>query len=72
VEVRQHPNRMAIWQAMPDATHMAGRMPLTREEAARAQAALDEARAIHEATPTAIAERMRHAADDILRLRIDE
>lgn len=71
-DVRQHPNRMAIWQAMPEATHMAGRIPLTREEAARAQAALDAARAIHAATPMAIAERIRHAADDILRLRIDE
>ena len=60
VDVRQHPNRMAIWQAMPEATHMAGRIPLTREEAAHAQAMLDEGRAIHEATPMAIAE--RHAA----------
>ena len=40
VDVRQHPNRMAIWQAAPEATHMAGRIPLTREEAARAQSFL--------------------------------
>lgn len=72
IEVRQHPNRVAIRQAAPDATHMAGRIPLTREEAASAQAALDTARAIYDATPLAIAERMRHAADDILKLRIDE
>lgn len=72
VEVRAHPNRVAIRQAAPDATHMAGRIPLTAEQAVRAQAALDSARAAHEATPFAVAERMRHAADDILRLRIDE
>ncbi|MDY6957242.1 MAG: hypothetical protein SVO96_10285 [Pseudomonadota bacterium] len=72
VDVRQHPNRMAIWQAAPEATHMAGRIPLTREQAARAQAALDAARAVYEASPMAISERIRHAADDILRLRIDE
>lgn len=72
VDVRQHPNRMAIWQAAPEATHMAGRIPLTREEAARAQAALDAARAVYEVSPMAISERIRHAADDILRLRIDE
>jgi hypothetical protein len=72
VEVRGHPNRRAIWQAVPDATHMAGRIALTADEAARAQAALDAARAAHEATPLAVAERMRHAADQILRLRIDE
>lgn len=72
VEVRSHPNRRAIWQAVPDATHMAGRIALTADEAARARAALDVAHAAHQATPFAVAERMRHAADQILRLRIDE
>ncbi len=72
VEVRSHPNRRAIRQAAPDATHMAGRIALTAAEAARAQAALDAARAAQEATPFAVAERMRRAADAILRLRIDE
>lgn len=71
-EVRQHPNRVAIRQAAPDATHMAGRIPLTKEEATLAQTALDMARAIYDASPLAIAERIRHAADDILKLRIDE
>lgn len=71
-EVRQHPNRVAIRQAAPDATHMAGRIPLTKEEATLAQTALDTARAIYDASPLAIAERIRHAADDILKLRIDE
>ena len=51
---------------------MAGRVPLTAQEAAQAQAALDAARAAYEASPLAIAERIRHAADDILKLRIDE
>lgn len=72
VAVRSHPNRRAIWQTAPDATHMAGRIPLTAHESARVQAAFDAARAAHEATPFAVAERIRHAADQILRLRIDE
>jgi hypothetical protein len=71
-EVRRHPNRAAIWRAVPEATHMAGRVPLTAQEAAQAQAALDAARAAYEASPLAISERIRHAADDILKLRIDE
>jgi len=71
-EVRRHPNHAAIWRAVPEATHMAGRVPLTAQEAAQAQAALDAARAAYEASPLAIAERIRHAADDILKLRIDE
>lgn len=33
IEVKLHPNRRAIWAAAPDATHMAGRVTLTREEA---------------------------------------
>ena len=33
IEVKMHPNRRAIWQLMPEATHVAGRVVLTREEA---------------------------------------
>ncbi|MFZ2209874.1 MAG: hypothetical protein WAV22_14500 [Porticoccaceae bacterium] len=72
VEVGRHPNRAAIRQAVPAATHMAGRVPLTAAEAARAQAALDAARDAFVASPFGVAERMRRAADGILRLRIDE
>ncbi len=33
IEVKMHPNRRAISAAVPDATYMAGRVTLTREEA---------------------------------------
>ena len=72
VEVHRHPNCAAIRQAVPAATHMAGRVPLTADEAAQAQAALDAARDAFAASPFGVAERMRRAADGILRLRIDE
>lgn len=60
VSVNQHPNRAAILSAVPNATHMAGRLALTAEEAAIAQAALDAAKEAYDATPKAIAERIRH------------
>ncbi|MGE3298311.1 MAG: hypothetical protein AB7I68_13305 [Porticoccaceae bacterium] len=72
VEVHRHPNRAAIRQTVPEATHMAGRVPLIADEAARAQAVLNAARDAFEASSFGIAERMRRAADGILRLRIDD
>ena len=33
IEVKLHPNQRAIWKVVPEATHMAGRVALTREEA---------------------------------------
>ena len=30
IEVKLHPNRRAIWAAVPEATHMAGRVALTK------------------------------------------
>lgn len=56
-----HPNRERIAAAAPDATHMAGRVPLTWEEALAANAALKEARAAFESSPQGLAERMRRA-----------
>ncbi|CAL1240493.1 hypothetical protein [Candidatus Methylocalor cossyra] len=66
IPVREHPNRAAILAAVPDATHMAGRIPLTAEQAARAQAALDEARAAYEMSPLGIAERIRRTQKNAL------
>src|SRR5262249_1692201 len=43
IEVKDHPNRRAIWNAVPEATHMAGRLPLTREEAEIVLAAFKKA-----------------------------
>lgn len=62
IEVKLHPNRRNIWKAMPEATHMAGRVALTREEADIVASAFDEAHAAILASPAAINERFRIAA----------
>ena len=62
VEVKLHPNRRAIWTAVPEATHMAGRVALTQEEADIVVAAFKEAEAQILASPAAINERFRIAA----------
>jgi hypothetical protein len=62
IEVTLHPNRRAIWQVMPKATHMAGRVALTREEADIVVRAFKEAEAQILASPAAINERFRIAA----------
>ena len=61
IPVLEHPNRAAILSAVPNATHMAGRLPLTAEQAALAQKALDEAKAAYELSPHGIAERIRRS-----------
>ncbi len=62
IEVKLHPNRRAILQVLPEATHIAGRVALTREEADIILAAFREAEAQILASPTAINERFRIAA----------
>jgi len=62
VEVKLHPNRVAIREAVPDATHMAGRVPLTRAEAEIVATAFANAQAEMMANPIAIHERFRLAA----------
>ena len=61
-EVTMHPNKRAILAIMPEATHIAGRVPLTCEEAEAAKSALKEAEARMIADPVAINERFRIAA----------
>jgi phosphoribosylcarboxyaminoimidazole (NCAIR) mutase len=56
-----HPNKERILAAAPDATHMAGRVPLTRDQALAAQAALIAAREVLAFSPQGIAERIRLA-----------
>jgi len=58
LKVSEHPNRAAILRAIPTATHVAGRLPLTADEAAVAQAALDA----HARSPGGVAERLRQGA----------
>ena len=62
IEVKMHPNKRAIWTVMPDATHMAGRVALTREEADIVATRFKEAEAKILASPAAINERFRIAA----------
>lgn len=62
VEVKLHPNRRAIWEVDPEATHMAGRVTLTREQANAVVEAFKQAEAEILASPTAINERFRIAA----------
>lgn len=62
VPLIEHPNRQAIQRAVPGATHMAGRLALTHEEAAIAQGALDASRREFDTDPVAIAERFRRVA----------
>jgi hypothetical protein len=62
IEVKLHPNRRAIWQVMPEATHMAGRVALTQKEADIVTSAFKEAEAQILASPAAINERFRIAA----------
>ena len=65
-ELREHPNRTAILQAVPNATHMAGRIPLTVEQAAIAKAALDEAKEAYDFSPTGISERIRLSFKNVM------
>jgi hypothetical protein len=62
IEVKDHTYRHAIRAAAPDATHMAGRVPLTQEEAEIVLTALRQAEAAQLANPVAIQERFRIAA----------
>jgi hypothetical protein len=62
VDVTDHPRRHEILRVEPAATHLAGRVALTREESARARAALAAAEAAVIASPAAISERFRLAA----------
>jgi hypothetical protein len=62
IEVKLHPNRRAILQVMPDATHMAGRVALNAEQAAIVEAAFKKVEAEILASPTAMNERFRIAA----------
>jgi hypothetical protein len=57
----EHPNRQAILQAVPRATHIGGRLPLTLAEASVAQAALRQAHDTFDGSPQAVSARLRHA-----------
>lgn len=54
---------------MPEATHMAGRVSLTWEQALAAEAALKEGRKALESDPQAISERIRKAQNKAMTAR---
>jgi hypothetical protein len=62
MEVKTHPNRGAILAVMPDASYIAGRVALTREEAQIVFDTFKETEAEILANPLAIQERFRIAA----------
>jgi hypothetical protein len=59
IAVMDHPNRAAILRAVPNATHMAGRLPLTQHEASSASAAFYHAKNPFDPAPEAVLERLR-------------
>ena len=61
VVIDEHPNRQAILKAVPGATHVAGRLPLTMPQASVAQAALRRAHDTFDGSPHAVSERLRNA-----------
>lgn len=61
VVIDEHPNRSAILQRVPRATHMAGRLPLTMAEASVAQAALRRAQDEFDGSAARVRERIRQA-----------
>ncbi|RQM44600.1 hypothetical protein [Paraburkholderia tropica] len=61
VPLDEHPNRQAIVRSVPGATHVAGRLPLTHEQAAIAQGTMAAARREFDASPSGIAQRIRQA-----------
>ncbi len=61
VVLDEHPNRQAILRAVPRATHVAGRLPLTMAEASVAQAALRAAQDRFDGSAAAVRERLRRA-----------
>jgi hypothetical protein len=70
--VIDHPNWRAILDVAPDATHMAGRIALTVDEAEKAHYALLAAREAYESSPLGIAERTRQAINEMLKKRSEE
>lgn len=72
IAVIDHPHWRRILQAVPEATHMAGRVALSVDEAQKTQLALSAAREAFDASPLGVAERSRLAINRILMNRRDE
>ncbi len=61
IPLADHPNQQAIARALPGAAFVAGRLPLTLVEAGVARRALTQAQCAFDASPQALAQRMRQA-----------
>ena len=72
VPVIEHPNWRAIVEVAPDATHMAGRIALTVDEAEKAYRAMQAGRDSFDASDVGVAERARKAINAMLLKRSDE
>lgn len=72
VAVIDHPRWRAILEVSPNATHMAGRVALTVDEAEKAELALHAARRAVDSRTVALAERSRLAINRMLMKRSDE
>jgi len=68
IPLEEHPNRQAIRQAVPNASHMAGRLPLTLNEAGKVHSALMAARQDFDPSPKAVMERLRLAVIEKTRM----
>lgn len=60
-DITAHPRKLQIMHTAPEATHVAGRIALTREEAERAKAALYENQASLAADPRYASARLQAA-----------
>jgi hypothetical protein len=72
IAVAEHPNRAAILAAVPNATHMAGRLPLTAEETKKAAEAMLAARRAYEQSPQGVEERVRRMQRVALERRAED
>ncbi len=68
IPLEEHPNRQAIKHAVPDASHMAGRLALTLNEAGMVHSALMAARQDFDPSPKAVMERLRLAVYEKARM----
>lgn len=70
VNINFHPNKIRILQAVPNATHMAGRLPLSAEQASAARGALAAASGQDFKTnPAALSEFLRLSA--LMKAKLD-
>jgi len=68
IPLEEHPNRQAIKRVVPNASHVAGRLPLTLNEAGKVHSALMAAKQDFDPSPRAVMERLRLAVIEKTRM----